>query len=76
MTFLVDYSFDGIIDGAIVLIANPGSCRPYAAWINGVIEELIDPPVLNIAASSEPQQVEALELSVATSLDELLLAAA
>jgi len=76
MTFLVDFSFDGIIDGAIVLIANPGSCRPYAAWINGVIEELIDPPVLPFAASAEPLKVETLELSVATSLDELLPAAA
>jgi len=76
MTFLVDFSIDGIIDGAIVLIANPGSCRPYAAWINGVIEELIDPPVLPFAASAEPLKVETLELSVATSLDELLPAAA
>jgi len=76
MTFLVDFSFDGIIDGAIVLIANPGSCRPYAAWINGVIEELIDPPVLPFAATAEPLKVETLELSVATSLDELLPAAA
>ena len=60
MTFLVDTTLDGLIDDAAVFVAEPGSSTPFAVFIDGCCEDLIDPPTFSCCASGEPQEVGSL----------------
>lgn len=40
-----------------VYIAHKGSNVPHSVYIDGRVEELLDPPDLNIAATGSPQVV-------------------
>ena len=41
-------------DGQIVYLADPGSNTPHSIMIDGVIEELIDPPTFKFTAGLTP----------------------
>lgn len=59
--FLVDTTFDGLIDGVIVFVAEPGSPTPFGLLIDGCLEALVDPLTFSVAASDVPQEVGSLE---------------
>ena len=40
-----------------VYIAHKGSNVPHSVYINGRVEELLDPPELSIAATGSPQVI-------------------
>ena len=42
---------------APVYIAHKGSNVPHSVYIDGRVEELLDPPELNIAATGSPQVI-------------------
>lgn len=41
----------------IVFLATKGSPTPHSLWVDGVIEELIDPPTFTVEASEVPQTI-------------------
>ena len=46
-----------IAQDEMVFLATKGSTTPHSLWIDGVIEELIDPPTFTVEASDTPQQI-------------------
>ena len=60
MFYLVDTTYDGIVDGLAVYVAEPGSSTPFALFVDGWPVDLIDPPSFNCSASDTPQEVGTL----------------
>ena len=42
---------------AFVYLAELGEHTPYAIWYEGHLDELIDPPTFDVAASSQAQEL-------------------
>ena len=45
------------LSDAPIWIADPGSSVPHSIYIDGKIEELIDPPTLPVCASNKPRVI-------------------
>lgn len=43
-----------LLTDELVFLADPGSNVPHSVMVDGVIEELIDPPTLKVTAGPSP----------------------
>lgn len=55
--YLVASNSDFLFDDQLVYIAEPGSCTPHTAVIDGEVIDLLDPPTFTVEASDTPQLI-------------------
>ena len=46
-----------IVEDVFVFVATKGSPTPHSLWVDGVFEELVDPPTFTAEASEVPQLI-------------------